>query len=266
MTEYLHAFWLALLQGATEFLPISSSGHLVLLPRIFGWADQGLAFDVALHIGSLIAVMAYFRADIYQILRHWLVAIFGGEKTLYSRLGWYILAATIMIAFAGVMLDPVINGFLRNPLPIAMATIIFALLLGWYDHRGAKRLVIEELSWKDALIIGAAQILALVPGTSRSGVTITAALALGFTREVAARFSFLMAVPVILVAGIWQSRQLLYSGETVNWSVLAFATLVSAVTAFVCIHWFLKFLQRFGLGVFVVYRIGLGLLILLTML
>ena len=265
MTEYLQAFWLALLQGLTEFLPVSSSGHLVLLPSLFGWTDQGLAFDVAVHLGSLIAVIVYFRVDVRDIVRDWLAALAGGPKTLNSKLGWYLVAATAMISIAGYFLEPVINRWLRNPVPVALATILFALLLGWYDYRGAKQRDIATLGWGGALLIGAAQILALIPGTSRSGVTITAGLALGLTREAAARFSFLLAIPVILVASIWQSRQLLYSDVPVSWLVLAFATLVSAITAFACIHWFLRFLRRFGLGVFVVYRVLLGLLILLLL-
>ena len=263
MTDFLHAFWLAVLQGITEFLPVSSSGHLVLLPRVFGWDDQGLAFDVAVHVGSLIAVILYFRSDLLHIIVDWLKAIVGGEKTVHSQLAWYLIVGTAMIGVAGILMEPLVNRWLRAPLPVAIATMGFALLLWWYDCKGSKKRTMDSLGWSDAIVIGAAQILALIPGTSRSGITITAGLALGLTREAAARFSFLMAIPVIVIAGMWQTRQLAYSPEVVNWKLLLFAAMVSAVVAFVCIHWFLSFVQRFGMLPFVIYRLVLGMILLL---
>ena len=262
MTDYLQAFWLAVVQGVTEFLPVSSSGHLVLLPHLLGWADQGLAFDVAVHVGTLLAVLIYFRQDIGRILMDWARSLGGGPSTPYSRLAWAIACATVLVGIAGVLMESIINRWLRSPIPVAAATIGFALLMGWADKAGARRRDIEDINWKDILAIGGAQVLALIPGTSRSGITITTGLAMGLTREAAARFSFLMAIPVIALAGIWQSRRLLGSAEPVAWGVLLFATVVSGLVAFACIHWFLGFIKRFSLMPFVIYRIILGLLLL----
>lgn len=265
MTEYIQAFWLALLQGVTEFLPISSSGHLVLLPKLLGWQDQGLAFDVAVHVGSLLAVLVYFHKDIGRIIVDWIRSLGGGPVTPYSRLAWSIAWATVMVGVAGLLMESLINNHLRAPVPVAVATIAFGLLLGWADRAGAKSRAIEQIGWRDVLMIGSAQVLALIPGTSRSGITITMGLAMGLTREAAARFSFLLAIPVIILAGIWQGRNLLRDEYLVQWDVMAFATAVSAVVAFTCIHWFLNFLRRFSMLGFVIYRLILGALILLLL-
>lgn len=266
MIEFLHAFWLACLQGVTEFLPISSSGHLVLVPKLFGWPDQGLAFDVAVHVGSLLAVVVYFRHDLSRLTIEWWRSLWGGPVTAYSRLAWSIVAATAMVGVAGLVLESWINQSLRSPIPVAIATLVFALLLWWADVAGKKQRTLEQIGWLDVLLIGAAQMLALIPGTSRSGVTITTGLAMGLTREAAARFSFLLAIPVITLAGLWQGRGLVVSSAAVNWPLLLFATTVSGVVAFICIHWFLGFLRRFSMLPFVIYRIFLALLLFLLFL
>jgi len=265
VTDYFHAFWLALIQGITEFLPISSSGHLVLLPKLLGWQDQGLAFDVAVHVGSLIAVLSYFRKDIGRIIIDWLRSVSGGPVTPYSRLAWSIAWATVMVGVAGLFMEDIINSWLRAPVPVAIATIGFALLLWWADRVGAKSRDIEKIGWRDVLMIGSAQVLALIPGTSRSGITITMGLAMGLTREAAARFSFLLAIPVIVLAGSWQTRNLVRSDHLVQWDVMVFATIVSGLVAFACIHWFLGFLRRFSMLAFVIYRLILGVLILVLL-
>ncbi len=262
MTDYFQAFWLAALQGVTEFLPVSSSGHLVLLPHLLDWRDQGLHFDVALHVGTLLSVLVYFRRDVALILVHWLRSLSGAPATPHSRLAWAIIWATVMVGIAGVLMEVVINRWLRSPVPVALATIGFAVLLGWADRAGARRRRIDEIGWRDVIVIGSAQVLALIPGTSRSGVTITAGLAMGLTREDAARFSFLLAIPVIALAGAWQGRHLVGTDAPVAWGVLVFATLVSGLVALACIHWFLGFLRRFSLMPFVIYRIFLGVIIL----
>ena len=262
MADYIHAFWLAVLQGLTEFLPISSSGHLILLPALFGWNDQGLAFDVAVHLGSLLAVLLYFREDVIQIAVAWLQSITGGPQTPHSRLAWSIAFATIMVGVAGLLLEGTILRALRAPIPVALATIGFGLLLWWADARGRQIRQLEDMRWRDVFMIGFAQTLALIPGTSRSGVTITMGLAMGLTRDAAARFSFLMAIPVILLAGGWQARKLVRLGEPVDWSLLLFGTLVSGVAAYACIHWFLEFLKRFSMLPFVLYRLVLGAILL----
>lgn len=258
MIDFYQAFWLAFVQGLTEFLPISSSGHLVLVPKLLGWPDQGLAFDVAVHVGTLIAVLTYFRRDISRLVIDWLRSLGGAPPTAYSRLAWSIAFATMMVGVAGVFMEPIINRWLREPIPVAWATIGFGLLLGWADYSGKKQRSIDQITWRDVLMIGSAQVLALIPGTSRSGITITTGLAMGLTREAAARFSFLTAIPVIALAGIWQSRKLMVQPESLDWRLMLFGTLVSAVVAFACIHWFLGFLRKFSLSLFVFYRLILG--------
>ncbi len=258
MNDYSQAFWLALLQGLTEFLPISSSGHLALLPKLVGWPDQGLAFDVAVHVGTLLAVLIYFRRDVCQLLSAWARSLTGGAVTAHSKLAWSIVFATVMVGLAGALLDDWIERVLRAPLPVAVATLVFGVVLGLADWLGPKRRSVEQVGWKDVLIIGCAQVLALIPGTSRSGVTLSAGLLVGLNREAAARFSFLLAIPVIALAGGWQARNLLAQSAPVHWDILLFATGVSAAVALLCIHGFLIFLQRHSLLPFVVYRIVLG--------
>ncbi len=181
---------LAIIQGLTEFLPISSSGHLVLVPAAFGWSDQGMAFDVAVHLGSLVAVLAYFRSDVAVLLRGGVQVLGGKVATNESRMALAIGLGTIPAAFAGLMLADWIGENLRDPSVIVVTLSGYAVLMQLADRFGRRDRLIKEVSIKDALLIGLAQALALVPGTSRSGVTMTAAMALGFNRTDAARFSF----------------------------------------------------------------------------
>ena len=193
MAEILQAVVLALIQGLTEFLPISSAAHLILAPRLLGWADQGLAFDVAVHVGSLVAVMTYFRAELRTMASHWWGSLGGGPRTADARLAWAVLWGTVPAVVAGLLLKTKIAGELRSPTVIALATIGFGLVLWLADARGAR--VRDEFSLRahDILLIGCAQALALIPGTSRSGITMSAALLLGLSRAGAARFSFLLS-------------------------------------------------------------------------
>ncbi len=259
--DFIQAFWLSVIQGITEFLPISSSGHLALMPSIFGWQDQGLAFDVAVHVGTLIAVLIYFHKDITLIIADWLRSLAGGPVTVHSKLAWAIAFAAVLVGVAGYLFEQFIIDNLRDPLAIATATIVFGIILGYADKSGTKQRKIESITWKDVLFIGAAQVLALIPGTSRSGVTISAGLAMGFTREAAARYSFLMAIPVIILAGVWQGRGLIVQGAPVQWNILFFATAVSTLVAILCIHYFLRYLARHSLLVFVIYRMILGVIL-----
>jgi undecaprenyl-diphosphatase len=264
--EWVQAFWLSLVQGLTEFLPISSSGHLALMPAIFNWKDQGLAFDVAVHVGTLIAVLVYFHRDIVRISTDWVRSLTGGPVTVYSRLAWSIAFATFVVGIAGITLEPIVGTLLRDPLSIATATIVFGVVLGLSDKLGVRQRTLESITWKDVIVISAAQVLALIPGTSRSGVTISAGLAMGLTREASARFSFLMAIPVITLAGIWQGKGLAEQEQPVQWSFLLFAILVSSLVAVFCIHFFLRYLQRFTLMPFVIYRLILGVILLVVFL
>jgi len=256
--DTLQAIYLALLQGLTEFLPISSSGHLILLPNLFGWQDQGLAFDVAVHVGSLIAVVSYFRHDLKVMAIDWYRSVLQRRMIGESRLAWAVLWGTVPVGLAGLLLNDLIELYLRTPLVIAITTVLFGALLWWADVTGKRVRSEHEVNWKDILFVGLAQALALIPGTSRSGVTMTAGLMLGLTREAAARFSFLLSIPVIVLAGGYESVKLAKSDAVIQWGQLLVGVAVSAITAYVCIHFFLKLLERIGMLPFVIYRFVLG--------
>jgi undecaprenyl-diphosphatase len=259
--DSLHIFVLAVLQGITEFLPISSSAHLVLLPRMLHWPDQGLVFDVAVHFGSLIAVVFYFRHDLHRMMKSWLRSVAGGEPDRDSRLAWWVIVGTLPAVVAGFLLEPLEHLF-RDAWIVAAASIGFGLLL-WYADRQARRERDEfELGLRDVLWIGCCQVLALIPGTSRSGITITVGLMLGLTRQAAARFSFLLAIPVIFASGVLQTYHMVTEVSPIAWSDLLLGVVLSAVSAGLCIHYFLRLVDRLGMLPFVVYRVLLGIVIL----
>jgi len=253
---------LALIQGITEFLPVSSSAHLILVPLLTEWQDQGLAIDVAAHFGSLFAVVFYFRKDISRILFAGFSSIKNKEvSNPDSRLFWYLAIASIPVLVAGFLLRDVVSTYLRDPLIIASASIVFGLLLWFADVTGKRLRQINSINMRDAIVIGLAQALALVPGTSRSGITMTAALILGLDRTSAARFSFLMAVPIILAASGYESLKLIQmsaSVDIVNFFITAF---LSAASALFSIHIFLQFLDKIGMLPFVIYRVVLGVIL-----
>lgn len=253
---------LALVQGLTEFLPISSSAHLVLVPILTGWPDQGLAFDVAIHVGTLLAVIVYFRVLLGQMLTAWVKSLTTGQHTMESRLAWAVIWGSIPVLAIGFLLAGFIEGNLRSPLVIAIATIIFGLLLWWSDIAGRRERESESIIWKDALVIGLAQVLALVPGVSRSGVTMMAGLGVGLTRQAAAQFSFLLSIPVILIAGGYETYGLIQHPGTIEWSVLFTAIAISGISAYLCIRVFLNLLDRISFLPFVIYRLILGALLL----
>jgi undecaprenyl-diphosphatase len=256
--EIIQIVALALLQGLTEFLPISSSAHLILLPIIAGWEDQGLAFDVAVHVGTLAAVIFYFRATIRQLITDWFRSLQQRQTVGESKLAWAVILGTIPVGLAGLFLADFIELFLRSPLVIAATTIIFGLLLGFADWQGKRDRTEQQMGWKDILIIGVVQALALIPGTSRSGVTMTAALMLGLTREAAARFSFLLSIPVIFLAGSLETIKLIEADQATDWFALTAGAIFSAISAYLCIFLFLKLLERIGMWPFVIYRLALG--------
>jgi undecaprenyl-diphosphatase len=248
-------------QGFTEFLPISSSAHLILVPVLSGWPDQGLAFDVAVHVGTLSAVLFYFRNDIFNMTRDWGLSVARRQRVGQSTLAWGVIWGSIPVGLIGYLFHDYIDSQFRTPLVIAWATIGFGLLLYYSDKIGVRQRKLETLGWYDVLVIGLAQAVALIPGTSRSGITITAGLFLGLTRDAAARFSFLLSIPAILMSGGYKSLQLLVM-ENVDWLSILYGTVISAVTAFICIHYFLKFLDRIGMLPFVIYRLVLGVFLL----
>lgn len=264
----LHAIVLAIVQGVTEFIPVSSSAHLILIPYLLGWPDQGLAFDVACHLGTFFAALLYFRRDVADLV----AGVFtgqaqggaGGDDSFYPRkLAAAIVVGSIPAAIVGVLFKSWIESEARNPLLIAGTSIVFGLLLAFADHTGAKRRDLVEIGMIAGFAIGCAQALALVPGTSRSGITITAALLLGFRREGAARFAFLLFLPVSAGAALLEGHKLWKAGlphaELVAFGI---AIAVSAVVGYAVIAWLIGWLRRRSLDAFVVYRVLLGLAIL----
>jgi undecaprenyl-diphosphatase len=259
---WLQVIVLAIVQGLTEFLPISSSGHLVLVPSAAGWADQGLAFDVAVHFGSLLAVCAYFRDDILALLRGGGQLLTLQSQTPESRMALAIGIGTIPAAIAGLALAGWIEANLRSPAVIVVTLSGYAIVMLLADRFGRREKSVANVSIFDAVVIGCAQALALVPGTSRSGVTISAARILGFDRLDAARFSFLLSAPVILLATVYEMGKLIVGDVAVEWLQLSIAVLVSAIVAYASIDFFMRFVSRIGLLPFAVYRLVLAAIIL----
>lgn len=259
--DFFQVIILAILQGLTEFLPISSSAHLILPSQILGWEDQGLAFDIAVHVGSLIAVVSYFRKDLKQLAGGFFQSVSTRTWNQDCALVIGLAIATLPAALAGVLLDDFIEAHLRSTLVIALSTLLFGLLLGWADSAGKGKREIEHMGLGIVVLIGIAQAFALIPGTSRSGVTMTAALFLGLSRDAAARFSFLLSIPLIAGVGLYKTLDL-FALESVPWLEILTGTALSAITAFLCIHWFLKLLDRIGFMPFVIYRVFLSFILL----
>ena len=254
--ETIQIILLAMIQGLTEFLPISSSAHLILLSEILEWNDQGLIFDISLHFGTLLAVIFYFKSDIYQMFSH---SHFKDFSTLINSPLGVITIATLPIVIVGGLFSGFIEENLRSPFVIALATIFFGVLLYLSDRKA--HLVIGErvMTVSLGLIIGLSQILAVIPGTSRSGITITAALFLGFSRTEAARFSFLLSIPVIIAAnilGIYEFSQI--ENMIFDYSDLLLGVGISFVIAYLTIKWFISFVEKIGMLPFVIYRLFLG--------
>jgi undecaprenyl-diphosphatase len=259
--EWLHVFVLAAVQGLTEFLPVSSSAHLILPSQILGWPDQGLGFDVGVHVGTLAAVLIYFRKDV----RAMLIAFFKtlkGQQSVDGRVAWFIIAATIPALVVGLLLNDIIDQYGRSILVIAGTTLIFGGLMWFADKRENAQRTIADLSLKQSIVIGLAQAVALIQGTSRSGITMTAALMMGFSRETAARFSFFLSIPIILAAGSYKGLELANSQLQVPWDMVIAGVLISALVAIACIHYFLIWLNRLGMLPFVIYRLLLGVFLL----
>jgi undecaprenyl-diphosphatase len=252
---------LALVQGITEFLPISSSGHLILVPVLTGWPDQGLLVDVMAHVGSLLAIIVYFRRDVVNLMGGGLDLV-RGRLTAAGRMVLYILAATVPAVILGLVFKT--TGFIetiRGPHIVAWNAIVFGLLMLVADRLGAQRSKIGDVTLWSAIAVGAAQALALVPGTSRSGVTITAARAMGFTRPEAARFSFLIGMPAIAGAGLLVLGEAVEQGEPISTDAVIVGGL-TFFTSLAAIAFLMAILRRYSLLPFVIYRIVLGVVLL----
>jgi len=274
MTDIFQSIFLGIIQGASEFLPISSSGHLILIPKIFGWKDQGLAFDVALHWGTLFAVIAYFWNDWKNIIQN--IHAPSTVKNMANGVSYplkiisrirnstdlllIIIMATLPGILSGILLNDYAENYFRSPFLIACTLFIGALLLAYSDRKGAKGLKISDITMKTGLLIGIAQALAIIPGISRSGITITAALFLGLDRASAARFSFLLSTPVILGAGIKELPSLIKQGIGMDFIAgIAFAFL----SGYLAIKYMIKYLNTNNYDIFVAYRIILAIFILI---
>ena len=256
---------LAVVQGFTEFLPISSSAHLALAPWLFGWHDQGLIFDIGLHFGTLAAVLVYFFRDWVQIIAQGLGLPYQGKEELRGnpRLLWLLTAGTVPVAVTGLVLEEYVETVFRKPLPIGFMLIAVGLLMGVADRVGRRRKRLGEVSLRDCLVVGAAQAVAVIPGTSRSGITITAALFREFDREAAARFSFLLSTPAIGGAAVLAFKKLMEQGGVPPGMGAPFVVgiIASAATGCLVIAFFLRFLRRHSLKFFVHYRVIFGIIV-----
>lgn len=255
--DFIQIIALGFIQGLTEFLPVSSSAHLVLVSIIMGWQDQGLLMDVAAHAGSLLAVLFYFRKELVQMTRA-LLNPTSPDNAETLHLMKAIVVATIPIVIAGLLFADVIEQYLRSAHVIAATTILFALLLAYADRAPRQTYNEYNLSWKSILFIGFAQVFALIPGTSRSGVTMTAGLMIGLTKVAAARFSFLLSIPTILAAISYKSLQLFSTQLEIDYVATLGVFGISAVVAYLCIEAFVRLVNIIGMMPFVIYRIILG--------
>jgi undecaprenyl-diphosphatase len=256
-----HAAVLGALQGFTEVLPISSSAHLILVPWLLKWPESGLTFDVALHLGTFLALSLYFWRDIIELAASFFDAVTSRRlDTPARRLPFLIIAATVPAAVVGKLFEDQIETIFRSsPLLIASVLVLFGLFLGLADYFGRKRLVLNEIKPAGAVIIGLMQCLALIPGVSRSGITITAALMLGFTRESAARFSFLISLPIVVGAALLKSVDLLKHGIPPGEGLPMLIGIASAaITGYISVAFLLRFVQKQSLAPFVWYRVIVG--------
>jgi undecaprenyl-diphosphatase len=264
--SFFQAFILGVVQGLTEFLPISSSAHLVLVPWALGWPPHGVAFDAALHLGTLAALLIYFWRDWVDVTRAFILGITSSRvrETFEYGLAWMLILGTAPAAMVGFLAQDYIESTVRDPQTIAGVMVVFAIVLLIAERVGIQRRVMERFTMVDALLIGLAQAIALVPGVSRSGVTITAGLLLGFTRPAAARFSFLLSTPITLAAGTLELVHLLRSGlDGDALTVLGVGVLTSGVVGLCAISFLIRFLQRNSTDVFVWYRVAAGLCVFL---
>jgi len=250
---------LALIQGLTEFLPISSSAHLLFPSEIFNWPDQGLAFDVVLHLGTLSAIVYYYRCSLHSMSNDFFRSFKTKQLTADAKLAWGVILGTIPVGLAGLLFKDFIELNLRSIEVVAYTTIIFGLLLGLSDwlHRKKDKLR-EIITWRDVVIVGLFQAVALVPGTSRSGITITAALLLGLSYKLSLKFAFLLSIPVIILSTLLMTLDLTNSANTIDWLSLLLGFVISAIAAYATISMFIRLVDRVGMLPFVLYRLLLG--------
>jgi undecaprenyl-diphosphatase len=258
--DLLKAVVLGVIQGLTEFLPISSSAHLRIFPELFGWGDPGAAFTAVIQIGTELAVLIYFRKDIWRIGSAWVRSLFKAEYrgTIDARMGWFIIIGSLPIVVLGVLLKDVIERDFRNLWITGTTLIVMGVVLGIADRIGRTDRSLGKLTLKDAVLMGIAQALALVPGVSRSGATISVGRFLGFDREAATRFAFLLAIPAVVGAGLFELKEIPHGHNDFGWGPTITATVVSFVVGYAAIAWLLRYVSTNSYTPFVIYRILLG--------
>jgi undecaprenyl-diphosphatase len=265
--SWFEAIVLGLVQGITEFLPISSSAHIFVVSQLLGWQDPGAAFTAVSQIGTELAVIVFFRRDIARIISTWARSLFTPalRSGIDARMGWYIIVGTIPIAVIGLIFSHQIETAARNLWLVSGTLIGFGIILGVADALGRHRLALANLNAKDGILFGLGQALALIPGVSRSGATISTGLALGYTREAAARYAFLLAIPAVVASGLYEATKI-GSDPTVEWGPTILATLIAFFTGFAVIAWLLRWVTTRSYLPFVIYRIALGLLLIVLLL
>ncbi len=260
---WLEAVILGVVQGLTEFLPISSSAHILIVSRLFGWGDAGAAFTAVTQIGTEIAVLIYFRRDLARILSTWFVSLRRPEVrgSIDARMGWYVIIGTLPIAILGFTFAPVIETAARNLWLVATVLIVFGISLGFVDRWGSKTKALEALNAKDGLLFGFGQALALIPGVSRSGATISVGLAMGYSRVAATRYAFLLAIPAVLASGLYEATKI-GSDDNVQWGQTILATIIALTVGYFVIAWLIRWVATRSFLPFVIYRVVLGSLLL----
>lgn len=264
----LEAIILGIVQGLTEFLPVSSSGHLLIIPWLMGWAEAPFVFDTSLHIGTLVALFIYFRNDIKNLIRGFIKVVKTRDinSDFDGKLSLYVLAGTIPAGLVGLTFEKKIESVLHSPYVIVVTLIVWGILLWLIDRIGKKTKELKDITLKDAMFIGISQSLALIPGTSRSGVTMTAALFSSFNRETAARFSFLLSIPITTAAALYKLKDL-FKMEITQSVIINFTcgVIASGVVGYLCIAYLLKFLRTNSFAVFAIYRIIVGIVLAVTL-
>ena len=258
--DVLKAVVLGLIQGLTEFLPISSSAHLRIFPEIFGWGDPGAAFTAVIQIGTELAVLIYFRKDIWRIASTWVKSLFRPEYRgqLDARMGWFIILGSVPIVILGIALKDVIEEQFRSLWIIGTMLIVMGIVLGIADRVGSTEKTLKQLNLRDAVLMGLAQALALIPGVSRSGATLSMGRFLGYDRETATRYAFLLAIPAVIGAGVFQLKDIPNGDNLYGWGPTIVATVVSFLVGYAAIAWLLRFVSTHSFTPFVIYRIALG--------
>jgi len=264
--SWLQVVVLSVVQGLTEFLPVSSSGHLAIVSRLFFADDAGASFTAVTQLGTEVAVLLYFARDIARIVKAWFAGLFNaGARNADYRLGWYVIIGTIPIGVLGLLFKDEIRTGARNLWVIAIALVVFSAVIAAAEYFGRQTRHVEQLTWRDSVIVGLAQCLALVPGVSRSGATISAGLFLGQDRELAARFGFLLAIPAVFASGLFSLPDAFHpvgEGMSASGPQLLVATLIAFVVGFAAVAWFLQFLVRHSMYWFVAYRVVVGAVVL----